>query len=441
MLEEDEKFKKAPTALMSKQLSNCEWEIEIEDAEGEFDEALMAEIEVSERTAESESECALKTENKGKGKAAADDDIETFSDSESEVTYTRKIKALLKDNVTFKEYLDKKDVLIKDLSDKPIAYETDLIKERVLITKWKMERNVLDECVNKQRKVYIKDGLDVKTGCGEDEVEIDGVKSFSTFNKQCTREFIRDCMQYLDFKCDLKKYVNACDNHDLETCYEFDISNVSTCSTNSVCDASDCVSEVSSTSTFFDKVVHTAREYIPIHKNSFLAEDVILDKFGNPLIQYYDLSHEKPKKNDFIAPENHILMSDQESKRFVQVKINAPINFQSEIKVSNKVSIKGKSVDVKDKFIDLKDKPAQSKGKNCKHKSSESNFKGYKEISKGHVNKKASENDKVSESGVIRCYSRDYMLSMDHSEFYSNACRDYMLPKFVDKGVEICEEN
>ncbi|KAI3814233.1 hypothetical protein L1987_18982 [Smallanthus sonchifolius] len=202
MIEEDEKSKKAPTALMLKQLSNCEWETEIEDAEDEFDEAMMAEIEVSEKAAERESECDFKADNKGKGKAAADD-VDTSSKSEvtcedeyyicsancvdkmqnyhaantfligendklkrvnkelkqNEVMYTRKIKALLKDNVTFKDNLDKKDVLIKDLSDKLIASETNLIKERILIAKWKMQRNVLDECVNKQRKVYIKDGL------------------------------------------------------------------------------------------------------------------------------------------------------------------------------------------------------------------------------------------------------------------------------------------
>ncbi|KAI3814234.1 hypothetical protein L1987_18983 [Smallanthus sonchifolius] len=200
------------------------------------------------------------------------------------------------------------------------------------------------------------------TTCSGDEVDIDGVKNFLAFNKHCTREFIRDCQQYLHFKCDLKKYVKTCDNHDLEKCSEFDISNVSTCSTNSVCHVSDCVSEVSSTSTFFDKVVHTARDYAPIHKNSFLAEDVMLDKFGIPLIQDYDLSHEKPKKDDFKAPENHILMSDQESKKSVQVKISAPTKIQREVKVSNKVSVKGKSVDAKDKFIAVKDKPTQSKG-------------------------------------------------------------------------------
>ncbi|KAI3784168.1 hypothetical protein L1987_43262 [Smallanthus sonchifolius] len=47
MIDEDDKSKKAPTALMSKQVGNCEWESKNGDAVEEYDEALMAEIENS----------------------------------------------------------------------------------------------------------------------------------------------------------------------------------------------------------------------------------------------------------------------------------------------------------------------------------------------------------------------------------------------------------
>ncbi|KAI3797496.1 hypothetical protein L1987_32753 [Smallanthus sonchifolius] len=188
MIDEDDKTNKTPTTLMSKHLSNCEWDSEIEDAEEELDAALIAEIEVSKNKDDCENDCGLKVDDKGKGKAVGDSrevsaDSEVISENNSyicssvcidkmqnyhtantfliaendklkrvnkelkqnEVTYTRKIKALLKDNVTFKEYLDKKGVLIKDLSDKLIASKTELIKEQVLIAKWKMQKNVFDE--------------------------------------------------------------------------------------------------------------------------------------------------------------------------------------------------------------------------------------------------------------------------------------------------------
>ncbi|KAI3754739.1 hypothetical protein L1987_54529 [Smallanthus sonchifolius] len=93
--------------------------------------------------------------------------------------------------------------------------------------------------------------------------ELDGVKRFSAFNKQCTREFIRDYKQYLDVDCNLNKFVSVSSvNVDVNSIHasdsDSDVSYVSTCST-SGCDDFDCVSEVSSTSTFFDKVVHKER--------------------------------------------------------------------------------------------------------------------------------------------------------------------------------------
>ncbi|KAI3821405.1 hypothetical protein L1987_08972 [Smallanthus sonchifolius] len=498
-----------------KQLSNCEWEDEIEDDEDEMDEAFMAEIEDSMKPADITSDCALKTDSKGKGKAHVSD--ETSSENEvnsknkfdicsslcvdrmqnyhaantflivendklkrvnkelkqQEVNFTRKIKALLKDNVTFKEYLDKKDVLIKDLSEKLIKSETDLIKERVIVSKWKMQQNVFDECVSKQRTVYIKDELgynkipqpenfvpfpephesnklmnvensnfhdmyisaDINSECVDDENELDGVKIFQLS-------------------------INSALGSLLWT--------VNTCSTNG-CVEFDCVSEVSSTSTFFDKVVHTARDYVPFNK--LLVGDVVLDEFGNPLIQEYDLSSERPKKNNVIAPENHILTSETENNKVVKVKVSVPTNVQRK-----SWCVKGKSIDVKDKFIDVKDKSIQIKKKlgkkscgitsevgecskskskpksyNCfvcgqvghfvrnyKHNSSKSRFTKNKAKVKSNIIrhfKQASENDSVSESGVIQRYSRDYLLSRNCHALYSNVCRDYVLPKFEDKRV------
>ncbi|KAI3802029.1 hypothetical protein L1987_30152 [Smallanthus sonchifolius] len=362
MIEEDEKSKKAPTTLMSKQLKNCEWDAKIEDAEEELDDVLMAEIEVSEKVADDASDCALKTDNKGKGKAIADSD-ETYSDSENdklkrvnkelkhnEVIYTRKIKTLLKDECVNKQ----RTVYIRyGLGYNKVPHPDNFVPFP--------ERHESNELISANDSNFLDMyvSADVNIGSVEDESELDGVKSFSAFNKQCIREFIRDCKQYLDVDCDLNRFVNVCEKFDVNNCSDSDISFGSICSTNVVCNDSDCVSEVSTTSTFFDKVVHKARDYIPIHKVSSLAEDVVLDEFGNPLIQEYDLSHEKPKKYAFIEPENHILMSDQESKRVVKVKISAPKKNQNE---SSKVSVKGKSVDIKGKFIDVKDKPAQSKG-------------------------------------------------------------------------------
>ncbi|KAI3821667.1 hypothetical protein L1987_09236 [Smallanthus sonchifolius] len=344
LIDEDEKSKKAPTALMSKQLSNREWESEIGDAQEEFDEALMAEFGVSEKA--EPSDCALKSNDKGK--AAASTSEENPSDSEQRSCF-------IKEGVGYKAI------------PHPDHFEP--------FPETHMSNDLLRNDRSNFHDLYVS--VANNTGHVDEKVLVDDVRSFNEFNK----------------------------------------------------------------------VLHTAREYIPIHKDSCLAEDVVLDKFGNLLIQEYNLSHEKPKKDYFIAPENHILMSDQESKKYAKIKINGPTKIQSEIKVSNKASVKGKSVDVKDMFIDVKDKPAQSKGKLEKNVCPSKSDKGQcmfevgecsksKSKSKSHVNKKASENDKVSESGVIRCYSHDYMLSRDHSEFYSNACRDYMLPKFVDKRVQ-----
>ncbi|KAI3773913.1 hypothetical protein L1987_48452 [Smallanthus sonchifolius] len=344
--EEEEKSKKAPTALMSKQLSNSE----------------------------SEGECALKIDNKGKGKAVADD-VENSSYSEvtsddeyficssdcvdkmqnyhagntfliaksdklkrvnkelkqNEVTYTRKINALLKYNMNFKEYLNIKDVLIKDLRDKIIVVQSDLIKERVLISKWGMQRKILENCVDKQRSCFVKDGVGYKAVPHPDH--------FEPFPKpQVSNGLLRD------------------DNSNFHDLY------VSATNNTGHVDEKVLVDDVRSFNEFnkvdVRETIRDSREYIPIHKDSCLTEDVVLDKFGNPLIQDYDLSHEKPKKDDFIASEYHILMGNQESKKSVQIKISATTKIQSEIIVSNKVSVKGKSVDVKDKFIDVKDKPA-----------------------------------------------------------------------------------
>ncbi|KAI3725189.1 hypothetical protein L1987_64967 [Smallanthus sonchifolius] len=514
MIEEDENSRKPPTALMSKQLTNCEWDDEIEDAEGEFDEALMAEIEVSKKTTEVVSDCALKTNDKGKHKAVADSNDISFesevnSDNEfdicssvcldrmhnyhaantflilendklkrvnkelkkNEVTYTRKIKALLKDNVTFKEYLDKMNVLIKDLSEKThcignrFNQRTDgLGYNKVPHPEPHKSNELINASDSNFHDMYVS--ANVNTSCVEDEVDLDGVKCFYAFNKQCTREFIRDCKKYLDVDCDLKRFVNVCEKFDDVNSHSYyNSSYVSACSTNIVCDDSDYVSEVSSTSTFFDKVVHTARDYVPLHKVSILPGDVVLDEYGNPLIREYDLPSERPKKNDFIAPENHILTSEQESKKFVKVKISAPTKAQREL-----ICVKGKSVDVKDKFIYVKDKHAHSKGhlrksvcvsnndkeksvfevgecsksrsklktkgyncyvcgqvghftRNYKHNSSESKFNRNKDRVKNKITKhfkKASENDNVSESGVKQRYSRAYLLSRDCYNLYSN---------------------
>ncbi|KAI3821286.1 hypothetical protein L1987_08850 [Smallanthus sonchifolius] len=248
LIDEDDKSKKAPTALMSKQLG--------------FMKEAVSESDVP--------ESALKANDKGKSATSDSEDIsESYTNmfliaendklkkvnketKQNEVTYTRKLKALLKDNMTFKEYLDKKDVLIEDLTEKLIDAQSDLVKEMVLISKWA-----------------------TNTGHFGGEIVI----------------------------------VN--------------------CTIDSDCSDSDCMFEVSSTSTFFDKVVHTARDYVPIHKAQFVVEDILLDDHGNPLIKEYDLSHEQPKKNDYIAPENHILMSDQESKTFVTIIIKAPTKIQT----------------------------------------------------------------------------------------------------------------
>ncbi|KAI3773816.1 hypothetical protein L1987_48351 [Smallanthus sonchifolius] len=433
LIDEDEKSKKTPTALMSKQLNNCEWEFEIGDAQEDFDEALMAEIGVSEK--KEPSDCALKSGDKGKAEASTSEEksseSEVTSDDDSficssdciekmqnyhaankfliaendklkrvnkelkqnEVTYTGKINALLKDNMNFKEYLNKKDVLIKNLTDKLIVAQSDLIKERVLISKWGMQRKSLENCVDKQRSCFIKDGVGYKS--------IPHPDHFEPFHEpHVSNDLLRDDNSNFH---DL--YVSAANNtghvdekvsvDDVRSFNEFnkvysDSSYVSACSTNSVCDVSDCT--------------------------------------------------------------------------------------------SNQMNIKGKSNVVKDQFINVKDKPVQSKGKlvisqssidcekgksmfevgecskskfksqncftcgqvghfarNCKHKSSESKVKGYNKITKSNINewfKKAFVNDSVVESGVNHRYSPDYLLSRDYSELYSNACHDYVLPNFVDKKVQ-----
>ncbi|KAI3821538.1 hypothetical protein L1987_09106 [Smallanthus sonchifolius] len=218
--------------------------------------------------------------------------------------------------------------------------------------------------------------------------------------------------------------VRANNGFDVNSFSDSDSSYVSACSTNSVCDVSDCMSEVSSDSTFFDKVVHTAREYIPIHKMSCLAKDVVLDEFGNPLIQDYYLSHERPKKNEFIFPENHILTSEGENVKSVQIKISTPTKSQKVSGRSNQMNFKGKSNDVKDQFIDVKDKLIQSKGKSVISQSSIEREKGKSMFEVGECSK------------VNHHYSRDYFLSRDHNKLYSNAYHDYVLPNFVDKKVQ-----
>ncbi|KAI3776566.1 hypothetical protein L1987_46352 [Smallanthus sonchifolius] len=329
MIEENEKSKKSPTALMLKQLINCEWDDEIENAENEFDEALMAEIEVSKKTTEVSSDFALKSDDKGKVAASTSEenssDSEVTSDDDSficssdciekmqnyhaantfliaendklkrvnkeikqnEVTYTRKINALLKDNMNFKEYLNKKDVLIKDLTNKLIAAQSDLIKERVLISKWGMQRKILDNCVDKQRSCFIKDGVGYKavphldhfepfpephvsndlirdensnfhdlyvsatnnTGHVDEKISVDDVRSFNEFNKVCVRETIRDCRQFVVDTCIANKFVKSGTNNvfdDVHSLSNSDSSYVFACSTNSVCDVSDCQRKMNS---------------------------------------------------------------------------------------------------------------------------------------------------------------------------------------------------
>ncbi|KAI3732505.1 hypothetical protein L1987_63710 [Smallanthus sonchifolius] len=378
---------------------------EIEDAEDELDEALMAEIEDSKKPAKIASDCALKTDSKGKGKVVDSDETssesEVNSDNEfdicssfcvermqnyhvantfllaendkrkrvnkelkqNEVNYTIKIKALLKDNVTFKEYLDKKDVLIKDLSEKHIRSETKLIKERVIVAKWKMQQNVFDECVSKQRTVYIKNGLGYnKVPHPENFVpfpephesnELMNASNSNFHDMYISADINSECVDD-DNELDGVKISSVNVNVNNVQVFDSD-SDVSACSTND-CDDFDCVSEVSSTSTFFDKVVHTARDYVLLHKVSSLVGDVVLYEFGNPLIQEYDLSSERPKKNDVIAPENNILTSEIEGNKVVKVKVSVPTTVERK-----SWCVKGKSIDVKDKFIYVKYKPVQSK--------------------------------------------------------------------------------
>ncbi|KAI3754818.1 hypothetical protein L1987_54609 [Smallanthus sonchifolius] len=372
------------------------------DAEDELDEALMAEIEVSKKPAEIASDCALKTMLKKKGKVVdsgeTSSESEVNSDSESDICSSLCVERMQNYHVANTFLLAENDKLKRIFSEKLVTSETELINERVIVAKWKMQQSVFDECVSKQRTGYIKGGLgynkvphpdnfvpfpephesnelmnacnsnfhdmyisaDINSGCVDDDSEIDGVKSFSSFNKQCTREFIRECIKYLDVDCNLNRFVSVSSvNVDVNNIHvsdsDSDASYVSAYSTN-VCEDSDCVSEVSSTSTFFDKVVYTARDYVPLHKVSSLAGDVVLDEFGNPLIQEYDLSSDRPKKNDVIAPENHILTSETENNKVVKVKVSVPTTVQRK-----SWCVKGKSIDVKDWFIDVKDKPVQSK--------------------------------------------------------------------------------
>ncbi|KAI3725219.1 hypothetical protein L1987_64999 [Smallanthus sonchifolius] len=310
MIDESDKSKKAPISLMSKQLSNCEWEDEIEDAEDEMDEALMAEIEDSMKPADITSDCALKTDSKGKGKA----DVSNETSSENERT-----------------------VYIKD----GLGYNKIPHPENFVPFPKPHESNEFMNVENSNfHDMYIS--ADINSWCVDDENELDGVKnkfvSISSLNADAEN-------------------INASDS-------DYDISYVSACSTNG-CVEFDCVSEVSSTSTFFDKVVHTARDYVPLNKLSSLVGDVVLDEFGNPLIQEYDLSSERPKKNNVIAPENHILTSKTENNKVVKVNVG---HF----------------------------------ARNCKHNSSKSRFTKNKAKVKSNVIrhfKKASENDSVSESG------------------------------------------
>ncbi|KAI3784122.1 hypothetical protein L1987_43215 [Smallanthus sonchifolius] len=335
---------------------------EIENAENEFDEALMAEIEVSKKIAEVASDYALKSDDKGKAAVSTSEenssDNEVTFDDDSFICSSDCIEKMQNYHAANTFLIAKKDKLKRDLTDKLIDAQSDLIKERVLISKWGMQRKILDNCVDKQRSCFIKDGVGYKavphpdhfepfpephvsndlhrddnsnfldlyvsatnnTGHVDEKVSVNDVRSFNEFNKVCIL-IVHIFLLIL-----------------LTLCVMF----------------SDWVSEGSSDSTFFDKVVHTTREYIPIHKMSCPLKDVVLDEFGNPLIQYYDLSHERPKKNNFIALENHILTSERENVKHVQIKISTPTKSQN---------VKGKSNDVKDKLIHVKDKPVQSKGK------------------------------------------------------------------------------
>ncbi|KAI3821575.1 hypothetical protein L1987_09143 [Smallanthus sonchifolius] len=288
-------------------------------------------------------------------------------------------KSKSKTKSKFKKYLNKKNMLIKDLTDKLIAAQSDLIKERVMIYKCGMHRKMLENCVYKKRSCFIKDGVGYKavphpdhfesfpkphvsndllrddnsnfhdlyisaannTGHVDEKVLVDDMRSFNEFNKVCVRETIRDCRQFVVDTCIVNKFIKSCANNviDVNSLSDSDSSYVSSCSTNSMCDVSD-------------------------------SKDVVLDEFGNLLIQDFDLSHERQKKNEFMAPENHILTSERENVKSVQIKISTQTKSQNVCGRSNQMNVKGKSNDVKDKFIDVKDKPVQSKGKSVISQSS-----------------------------------------------------------------------
>ncbi|KAD2805042.1 hypothetical protein E3N88_38419 [Mikania micrantha] len=173
-IKENEEAKKGVTALITESKRGGEWSLEIEQATEELNHAFMAQNDSTEVYENICSDlCVCKVTRYREANQFLLIENEQFKRlnqefKKNEFVFKTKINALEANNQDLKILILKKDMFIKNVSEKLEKAQSDLLKSQLTIDRWNVASTKLDECLSQQRSVKSKSGLGFTEICPSD---------------------------------------------------------------------------------------------------------------------------------------------------------------------------------------------------------------------------------------------------------------------------------